>query len=172
MPGVLFGMAAQAQSPAAPGADAHEMAKITPEMIDAAAVIAGVSLTAEQKTMMLEGLTKQRDSVAVIRTMKIPNSVAPAFVFDPVPGGMVLATERRPMRMSPAPAVAALASTGFRGLGVCFGARIGGVGEDAKGDFSYVDEDVSGAFEKVRPTVTFCDYVDGGAGSRECGGGG
>ncbi len=34
------------------------MAKITPEMIDAAAVIAGVSLTAEQKTMMLEGLTK------------------------------------------------------------------------------------------------------------------
>ncbi len=116
MPGVLFGMAAQAQSPAAPGADAHEMAKITPEMIDAAAVIAGVSLTAEQKTMMLEGLTKQRDSVAVIRTMKIPNSVAPAFVFDPVPGGMVLATERRPMRMSPAPAVAALASTGSEDL--------------------------------------------------------
>ena len=116
MPGVLFGMAAQAQSSAAPGADAHEMAKITPEMIDAAAVIAGVSLTAEQKTMMLEGLTKQRDSVAVIRTMKIPNSVAPAFVFDPVPGGMVLATERRPMRMSAAPAVAALASTGSEDL--------------------------------------------------------
>ena len=116
MPGVLFGMAAQAQSSAAPGADAHEMAKITPEMIDAAAVIAGVSLTAEQKTMMLEGLTKQRDSVAVIRTMKIPNSVAPAFVFDPVPGGMVLATERRPMRMSAAPAVAALASAGSEDL--------------------------------------------------------
>ena len=116
MPGVLFGMAAQAQSSAAPGADSHEMAKITPEMIDAAAVIAGVSLTAEQKTMMLEGLTKQRDSVAVIRTMKIPNSVAPAFVFDPVPGGMVLATERRPMRMSAAPAVAALASTGSEDL--------------------------------------------------------
>ena len=96
MPGVLFGMAAQAQSSAAPGADAHEMAKITPEMIDAAAVIAGVSLTAEQKTMMLEGLTKQRDSVAVIRTMKIPNSVAPAFVFDPVPANMTLETERRP----------------------------------------------------------------------------
>jgi Asp-tRNA(Asn)/Glu-tRNA(Gln) amidotransferase A subunit family amidase len=116
MPGVLFGMAAQAQSSAAPGADAHEMAKITPEMIDAAAVIAGVSLTAEQKTMMLEGLTKQRDSVAVIRTMKIQNSVAPAFVFDPVPGGMALETERRPLRMSAAPDVAALASAGPEGL--------------------------------------------------------
>jgi Asp-tRNA(Asn)/Glu-tRNA(Gln) amidotransferase A subunit family amidase len=117
LPGVLFGMAAQAQSAAMPGAaNAHEMAKITSEMIDAAAVIAGVSLTAEQKTMMLEGLTKQRDSVAVIRTMKIPNSVAPAFVFDPVPGGMVLETERRPMRMSAAPNVAALASIGSEGL--------------------------------------------------------
>jgi Asp-tRNA(Asn)/Glu-tRNA(Gln) amidotransferase A subunit family amidase len=116
MPGVLFGMAAQAQSSVPPGADAHEMAKITPEMIDAAAAIAGVPLTTEQKTMMLEGLTKQRDSVMVIRTMKIPNSVAPAFVFDPVPGGMVLETERRPMRISAAPNVAALASTGSEGL--------------------------------------------------------
>jgi Asp-tRNA(Asn)/Glu-tRNA(Gln) amidotransferase A subunit family amidase len=117
LPGVLFGMAAQAQSAGKPaGADAHEMAKITPEMIDAAAVIAGVSPTAEQRTMMLEGLTKQRDSVAVIRTMKIPNSVAPAFVFDPVPGGMVLETERKPMRMSAAPNVAALASAISEGL--------------------------------------------------------
>jgi Asp-tRNA(Asn)/Glu-tRNA(Gln) amidotransferase A subunit family amidase len=109
LPGVLFGMATQVQSVANPaGANALEMVKITPEMIDAAAVIAGVSLTAEQKTMMLEGLTKQRDSVAVIRTMKIPNSVAPAFVFDPVPAAMKLDTERKPMRMSAAPDVSAL----------------------------------------------------------------
>src|SRR5579871_3955849 len=110
LPGVLFGMAAQAQSAGTPaGADAHEMAKITPEMIDAAAAIAGVSLTAEQKAMMLEGLTRQRDSVAVIRTMKIPNSVAPAVVFDPVPAGMKLDVERRPMRMSKAPKAGGLA---------------------------------------------------------------
>jgi Asp-tRNA(Asn)/Glu-tRNA(Gln) amidotransferase A subunit family amidase len=116
LPGVLFGMAAQAQSSATPGADAHEIAKITPEMIAAAAVIAGVSLTAEQKTMMLDGLTKQRDSVMVIRNMKIPNGVAPAFVFDPVPGGMVLETEKKAMRMSAAPDVAALASADSEGL--------------------------------------------------------
>src|SRR5580704_10755250 len=106
MPGVLFGMAAQAQTAGA-GIDAHAMPKITPEMIDAAAAIAGVTLTADQKELMLEGLSKQRDSVAVIRTMKIPNSVAPAFVFDPVPAGMKLDTERKPMRMSTAPDVSA-----------------------------------------------------------------
>ncbi len=91
------------------GTDAHAMPKITPEMIDAAAAIAGVTLTAEQKEMMLEGLGRQRDSVAVIRTMKIPNSVAPAFVFDPVPAGMKLDTVRKPMRISRAPKAGGLA---------------------------------------------------------------
>ncbi len=92
------------------------MPKITPEMIDAAATIAGVTLTAEQKEMMLEGLGRQRDSVAVIRTMKIPNSVAPAFVFDPVPAGMKLDVERKPMRVSKAPDVKAFAATASAGL--------------------------------------------------------
>ena len=88
--------------------DHDHLAEITPEMIDAAAAIAAVKLTAEQKAMVLEGLKQQRDSVLVIRSMKIPNSVAPAFVFDPVPAGMKLETERRPMRMSKAPEVKAL----------------------------------------------------------------
>jgi Asp-tRNA(Asn)/Glu-tRNA(Gln) amidotransferase A subunit family amidase len=118
LPGVLFGMATEAQTAGAAGSgvDAHAMPKITPEMIDAASAIAGVSLTADQKEMMLEGLTKQRDSVAVIRTMKIPNSVAPAFVFDPVPAGMKLDTERKPMRMSAAPDVSGLAAKASAGL--------------------------------------------------------
>jgi Asp-tRNA(Asn)/Glu-tRNA(Gln) amidotransferase A subunit family amidase len=110
LPGVLFGMAAQAQGSAGAGVSGSELGKITPEMIDAAAVIAGVSVTAEQKTMMLEGLERQRASVEVIRGLKIPNSVAPAFVFDPVPAGMVLETERRPIRMSAAPDISRLAS--------------------------------------------------------------
>src|SRR5215469_2507299 len=112
LPGGLWGMAAQA--PAAKGGDgkAQELPMITPEMIDAAAVIAGISLTAEQKTMMLEGLTKQRDSVMTIRSMKLANSVPPAFVFDPVLPGMMLDTERKPVRMSAAPDVSKLASAG------------------------------------------------------------
>jgi len=106
LPGVLLGMAAEAEAQTGTARGDGKpagMVKITPEMIDAAAGIAGVSITTEQKAMMLEGLTKQRDSVAVIRRMKIPNSVAPAFVFDPVPAGMVLETEKRAARMSAAP---------------------------------------------------------------------
>jgi len=112
LPGVLFGMTVQAQNPSAAK---PELDTITPEMIDAAAVIAGITVTAEQKKMMLDGLKKQRDSAVVIRSMKIPNSVAPAFVFDPVPAGMVLDTVRRPMKMSAAPDVSGLASAGVEG---------------------------------------------------------
>lgn len=109
LPGVLFGMA-QAQSPS--GTGVRELGKITPEMIDAAAVIAGITVTDDQKQMMLEGLKEQRDSVMVIRSLHLPNSVAPAFVFDPVPPGMVLDTVRRPAKISAAPDVSQLASGG------------------------------------------------------------
>ncbi len=116
LPGVLWGMAAQAPVAAeAPGGaeiDHEHLAAITPEMIDAAAAIAAVKLTAEQKTQVLDGLKQQRDSVLVIRSMEIPNSVAPAFVFDPVPPGMKLETAKKPMRMSKAPDVKGLAGSG------------------------------------------------------------
>jgi len=63
---------------------------------------------------MLGGLTRMRDSVEVIRSLKVPNSVAPAFVFDPVPAGMKIETEPRAerdtMRMSAAPNVSRLVS--------------------------------------------------------------
>lgn len=107
LPGVLWGMVAQAPA-AASGEEKQKVGEITPAVIDAAAVIAGISLTDEQKAMMLDGLKRQRESVMVIREMKIPNSVAPAFVFDPVLGGTILETERRPMRMSAAPDVSRL----------------------------------------------------------------
>ncbi len=88
--------------------DAPVLTPITAEMIDAAAAIAGITVTADQKAMMLDGLVKQRDSVMVIRNMKLPNAVAPAMVFDPVPAGMKLDTVKRPMKMSVAPDVAGL----------------------------------------------------------------
>jgi len=85
LPGVLYTLAAQALE-AAPGAAEHkELPKITPEMLDQASALAGVGpFTAEQKKMMLEGLNDQRDSYEPIRALKIPNSVAPAFVFHPL----------------------------------------------------------------------------------------
>ncbi|WP_263375381.1 amidase [Granulicella aggregans] len=106
LPGTLFTLAAQAQS-SAPAQDqkAADFPKITPEMIDAAAAIAGITLTADQKKMMLTGLTEHRDSLTAIRDLHLPNSVAPAFVFDPVPGGTVLETVRKPAILGPAPDV-------------------------------------------------------------------
>ena len=80
LPGVLYTLAAQAQDTTKPNA----LAKITPEMLDQAAALAGVPLTAEQKKMMLEGLESQRDSYAEIRKLNMPNSIAPAFVFIPL----------------------------------------------------------------------------------------
>ncbi|MDC0711728.1 amidase [Stigmatella sp. ncwal1] len=111
LPGALLALASQAQGQsAAKATEGAALAKITPEMLDAAAVIAGIPLTPEQKTMMLDGLKEQRDAARVVRGLHLPNSVAPAFVFDPVPAGMVLETVRKPMKMSEAPDVKGLAA--------------------------------------------------------------
>ena len=109
LPGALLALAAQSAPAQGTGAPLvvepgdKPLPKITAEMIDHAASIAGVSISDDQKAMMLDGLNAQRDDVFEIRKLPLPNSVAPAVVFDPVPGDMVLDTVRRPLRMSPPP---------------------------------------------------------------------
>ena len=98
-PSALYTLAAQ--SSAEP-----KLAAITPQMIDEAAALAGVVIRAEDKAAMMEGLNQQRSGYAEIRKLNIPNSVAPAFVFDPLPAGTVIDTEQKPVRYSKAPAVA------------------------------------------------------------------
>jgi Asp-tRNA(Asn)/Glu-tRNA(Gln) amidotransferase A subunit family amidase len=88
-PGVLYTLAAQAQE-ASPGtssaAKPAELPKITLEMIDQAAALAGVGpFSAEQKKLMRDGLNDLRDSYDPIRALKMANSVAPAYVFHPLP---------------------------------------------------------------------------------------
>jgi Asp-tRNA(Asn)/Glu-tRNA(Gln) amidotransferase A subunit family amidase len=108
LPGALFALTAQAaQSQTDP---AHSPTRITAAMIDAAATIAGITIEDGQKAMMLDGLNNQRDDVFEIRKLPLPNSVAPAFIFDPVPGGMTLDTVKKPLRVSAAPDVRALMS--------------------------------------------------------------
>ncbi|MGD1107534.1 MAG: amidase [Terracidiphilus sp.] len=105
LPGILYTLAAQAQeaapaanpaagpgtSPAASAntsseAKAPALPKITAEMIDRAAELAGVGpFTDEQKKMMLDGLNDQRDAYGQIRALKLENDVPPAFVFHPGP---------------------------------------------------------------------------------------
>ena len=88
-PGVLYTLAAQAQE--SPDTDQSKPPKVTPEMIDQAAVLAGVGpFTTEQKQMMIDGLVDQNGSYKAIRKMKLPNSVAPAFVFHPMPAANVI----------------------------------------------------------------------------------
>jgi Asp-tRNA(Asn)/Glu-tRNA(Gln) amidotransferase A subunit family amidase len=98
LPGVLYTLAAQAQDTTKP----DEPFKVTPELLDQAAALAGVPLTADQKKMMLEGLADQRGSYAAIRELKLPNSVAPAFVFDPLPPGAKVETAKKEARWSDA----------------------------------------------------------------------
>ena len=64
LPGILYTLAAQAQetgSGANPAAKSPDLPKITPEMLDQAAALAGSGpFTLEQKKMMLDGLNGQR----------------------------------------------------------------------------------------------------------------
>jgi len=84
LPGILYTLAARAQQ--TDPNDQSQPPKISPEMIDQAAVLAGVGpFTAEQKQMMIDGLVDHTGSFKAIRKLNLPNSVAPAFVFHPLP---------------------------------------------------------------------------------------
>jgi len=101
LPGVLYTLAAQAQETAKPEAPF----KVTDAMLDQAAALAGVSLTVDQKKMMLDRLAGQRESYEAIRKLKLPNSIAPAFIFDPLPPGAKVDTDKVKPRWSKAPSI-------------------------------------------------------------------
>ena len=94
LPGVLWAMA-------------DPKSKITREMIDNASLVADVPIPDEYKEMMLESLNGFTQDYDQIYALKIPNQVAPAIVFDPVPPGMKLASEREPSKRAAAPHVSA-----------------------------------------------------------------
>lgn len=77
LPGVLWARLAD-------GAD------ITVETIACAEEIAGISLSPEQRAMMLENLRRQQRAQQALHAIPLDNSVAPAFHFDPLPPGRVL----------------------------------------------------------------------------------
>jgi Asp-tRNA(Asn)/Glu-tRNA(Gln) amidotransferase A subunit family amidase len=112
-PGALLAIFAQSTTPAAAqqrGAPKDESGfpPLTVEMIEQAAAISGLKFTEEQRKVMIDGLIGQREAVATVRKMALPNSVAPSLVFDPVPPGAKLETERKPIKLGPAPSVAGL----------------------------------------------------------------
>ncbi len=112
LPGVLLALVAQSTPAAAQqraaAKDDSGFPPITVEMIEQAAAISGLKFTEEQRKVMIEGLIGQRDAIVTVRKMALPNAVAPSLVFDPVPPGAKLDTERKPIKLGPAPSVAGL----------------------------------------------------------------
>ncbi len=114
-PGTLLGLLA-AQTPEKPlhpaNVPADKLPRITLAMIQAAEALAAISLTPAQRETLVDSLTEQRSSVEVIRSLHLANATSPAFIFDPVPAGMVLDTEKHPVRLGAAPKVTKLALAG------------------------------------------------------------
>src|SRR5665213_1633103 len=113
LPGALLALATgvSAQTPAAKGSvDAAEekLLPIAVEMIEQAAAIAGVRFTAEQRKVMIDNLTGQREDLVEVRKLALPNAVAPSLVFDPVPPGAVLETVRKAPKLDPAPHIVSI----------------------------------------------------------------
>jgi Asp-tRNA(Asn)/Glu-tRNA(Gln) amidotransferase A subunit family amidase len=80
---------------------ADDQPAITADMIDEAAAVAGVTVADEHKEMMLGSLNDRRRQIEAIRKLDLPNAVAPAFSFDPVPAGAKIEQPpKRPTRMS------------------------------------------------------------------------
>jgi Asp-tRNA(Asn)/Glu-tRNA(Gln) amidotransferase A subunit family amidase len=102
-PGALYTLAAQAQEQQ-PKTDEGKLPPITPEMIEQAAALAGITIAPEYRQAMLDGLNQQRAAYGEIRKLHLPNNVAPAFVFDPLAPGETVNTQREKPIYSAAPA--------------------------------------------------------------------
>ena len=60
-------------------------AEITDATIVAAAEVAGVTFTEEERALMLDGLKGQTRNLLALHEVKLENATAPAIVFNPLP---------------------------------------------------------------------------------------
>ncbi len=106
LPGVLWAKLAD-------GAD------ISAATVACAEELAGIHFDDEQRQQMVDGLRRQAGQLEALHAVSLPNAVAPALVFNPVPAGMQVGGEQRqPVRGAvTAPAVPAnLEELAFRPL--------------------------------------------------------
>ena len=76
-------------------------AEITDATIVAAAEVAGVTFTEEERALMLDGLKGQTRNLLALHEVKLENATAPAIVFNPLPRPDALPTgPQRPIVMS------------------------------------------------------------------------
>jgi Asp-tRNA(Asn)/Glu-tRNA(Gln) amidotransferase A subunit family amidase len=85
--------------PGALAAVAQDAATITADMLQSAMKIAGLSFTADEQKGLLEKLNGTRGYLAGFERLRTANlgDTPPAIVFNPVPPGKRLPTERRPL---------------------------------------------------------------------------
>jgi Asp-tRNA(Asn)/Glu-tRNA(Gln) amidotransferase A subunit family amidase len=111
-PGALLALASTPQTArqngASPQQDLRGWPAITPAIIDAAAVIAAVHITDEQKQIMLDGLLGQRNSALRVRDLHLANGVAPVAMTNPIPTGTVppMFEPSQPLRLGAPPSIA------------------------------------------------------------------
>src|ERR1700731_2549431 len=74
--------------------------KVTVEMIDQAAALAGISLAPDKRTALLSKINEQRRAYGAIRRPHLPNYVPPAFHFDPVTSNHFVPSESAPVRIA------------------------------------------------------------------------
>jgi Asp-tRNA(Asn)/Glu-tRNA(Gln) amidotransferase A subunit family amidase len=82
----------------------HQQTVVTEEMLAAAAACAGLSFTAAERALMLEGIQQYLAKYEQVRAVPIDNSVPPALAFDLRLAGMAVDTVRRPFTPAAAPA--------------------------------------------------------------------
>ncbi len=88
--------------PGALAAIAQDSTIITSDMISSAASVAGLPFTQDEVTTIAQTLNdwKFQENYKRIREIELDNSVSPALVFDPLPAGIKLPSERRPLHFT------------------------------------------------------------------------
>ncbi len=78
---------------------------ITSAMADGAARLIGLSFSTAERDSMLGGLNQQRDNYEALQKIDLPNAVAPALLFNPLPAGFVLPSGPNSVKTSPTKAI-------------------------------------------------------------------
>ena len=87
--------------PGALAAVAQDADRVTIEMIEAAQRIAGLSFTPAEQETIVDRLNRENSALTAFDTLRdaaIDFSTQPALVFNPLPPGKALPSERRPLR--------------------------------------------------------------------------
>ena len=147
--------------PGALVAVAQDTDEVTVEMLAAAQRICGLEFSADELERIAARLNRPggRPDVGTLRAANLGNSVQPAIVFNPVPPGMTLPAERRPMRRAE---VAVAMPSSDEELAFPAGHAPGEAGRDASGQAVRAHRAVPGAAAAIRPDAALRGQLHGG----------